>query len=1801
MLYTSEEERKAREEEKLRKLQAGNTAMQQAEDMFGGEPLTRGDRGALEIQSESQEDVEMSASPPALQPQTNDLFSNVDTILDISSSANQSTEVLAGVDKVFTSLPERSLSPDQEKAMDNYSVAQQVSNLQGDSEEDSGSFFGDVGDFVANFGEVLIEDTLNLPNRVLTLGLSAAIAYDGVKWDLLGFNERAEESYAAAKAVEDFMKENEIDLIDTEDNQSGAGTAGAVAGTLVSLVTAGGLASKAIKIPEITRRLLIGANVKGKYLKNLTAFLSTTAAGEIGAQLVIDPEDPLLVNAIADWVNPDEVDPAVYDVLSALSTDPTDLDTVNRLRLLVEGGALSAVVSGVGHGVAKAAKSDVGEAIARSVKKSGMSIKELGDSVVNKWFKKIADDLDDPKLMEEAAADRNFLTDSPQNDVLATEQWLIEKEGFTVEQAMRAVREEKMSQLDLSSKGTAELLPEPEAGFQVADSQVSGVNQVENSGPIQLGALDSKITAEGFDPAKYKGKQEDITLSEHVTRKKPSDLVGSMIDEDPSIGERLIIRKVLENQGMAPIEAYRVSTRMINAGALERARYFKSKTGMTLEEFKVKETEYLPINTEREELLVAEEYLMATQEGMTPKKAMETVRKQARPDPDAIVAEEPLSIAEITGKTVDEMREELFNKDPIYKRRIMVRDMLEEQGQNPSTAAGTATYLARQEADTFRRFIKARTGLSWEEYRTVNQAPPKNTDMGGQLRVDNASKTQVSDIIENVTDTVAGKQIDNNSNTQPINNLWSKVIAAVARSSHTIDNLTMKTHGFNSEAVVMRNVVESPEEIDTFFYPDVAKRLKEIHKKGTKEEFVDAVTSEISKSGAVVADQKANVIHARRSNMLDPGANGRVVLPAEIGKADSRLVMTEAKSLGNIQVENGFDIEEFEDFLLWVQHKRAKASDKPSVLRIDEAARTRSDKLIAAGDANKQYRKAAREFGELMQTTLQYAKRSGVVSSEGYARMVASASKDYDYYNYIPLTVDPEQLTKLTGKSSSRGSASQVAELKGNVDVPLENPLIATVKYIDNMLVKSEANREKQAIFKMIDDASKNGNEFAKGVAEKIDMREVLKDKAARANIIETIKKKTAELKKRGVETEIDEANFKGVREGSSEEAEAALTRLLQELPEIGEFTIGQGRTQVVLRDGKMDFYNIKDEDLLTYFRSEQSPRTLTAVSKNLANDPIVKWLAKGAEIGLVKPAKVMAEFIVRSPAFVAVNYVREGLIAPVNSAFSFLPFRHTVEGMKQMVFDQEVLREAVAGGMSGSARIDTLGKTYRQLAARGADYKEGLISRNMKKIQSSTLKMIARKGTTLAGKGLSAMDSIVRAFENSSRLAEYSIGRKRGYVPEIAALMGNEVSTNFLKRGNSATINTIMDASMFLSPTIQAMHKFAKSARRRPVLFTSSVLTYAALDYQMEEVGNQFDEYRYGLNEYDKGMNFIIPNILEGSNPDAPELDPETPFIALPLPHELGGLAKVFNGIYRGLAEHEDDQVYLKVKESVGRFLENATPSIGTPTAFKPIIDTWWNEDDFGNKIVPEYLENEAATPFMTKARTSEMAKMLSRVQANLIETFTGARNETFVHPLVLDHIIKGYSVGLLRGGLNAIDSLARDEEQGELPASRLGGDSIDVNPVSWSINSTVDKFAIDAAELRGYMAPFYEVQRKAKDYGNKIRSYTTANELLEMTDDIFNTEMLLIPDEEELLVSLGTSDPISRRTGQLLRKYQVMRTQVANRGDITPDQKRVEIDDIDQKIRRTSVSYIRYIERVDPKDSLDKFIGVFDRGSEN
>ena len=479
-----------------------------------------------------------------------------------------------------------------------------------------------------------------------------------------------------------------------------------------------------------------------------------------------------------------------------------------------------------------------------------------------------------------------------------------------------------------------------------------------------------------------------------------------------------------------------------------------------------------------------------------------------------------------------------------------------------------------------------------------------------------------------------------------------------------------------------------------------------------------------------------------------------------------------------------------------------------------------------------------------------------------------------------------------------------------------------------------------------------------------------------------------------------------------------------------------------VLENGKPVSYDVADQLFIDAVKSLNMPEL-----------PFLSFFAA--------PANLLRNLVTKDPGFMMANLMRDSLSAWVTSGAKMTPIAATIANFGRAIGGNDpvyiALRNAgVIGGYEFAAGVENSGIILGESLRRATG------------TQTGTEK--ALKPFTSLWRGL---EKGTEASDAATRMAVYKATLEKTGNEAEAIYRAMEVM-NFNRKGNLAIVRILTAAVPFLNARMQGLDVFYRAAFGKMATEDAAAIQksffirgatlmaltsmYWFLTHDDEEYLNQEQETR--------DNNWLFPSAG----------------IRIPIPFEVGVLFKVVPERMLEYAFGSDTG-----KDMADSFKRNLISTFAfnpIPQTVLPFVEARTNYSFFTMRpIVGQGMEN-VAKEYQMAPNTSEAAKKLG-----------GILGES---PIIVDHIMKGYTGSLGMYAIDLIDAVLFSNDASPKPAKRF-----EQMPV-------IKRFALDK-EAKGTVTAYYDLKNSVDEVVRTVNLMERTSNVADMGDYIEKNAYLL------------------------------------------------------------------------------------------
>ena len=451
-----------------------------------------------------------------------------------------------------------------------------------------------------------------------------------------------------------------------------------------------------------------------------------------------------------------------------------------------------------------------------------------------------------------------------------------------------------------------------------------------------------------------------------------------------------------------------------------------------------------------------------------------------------------------------------------------------------------------------------------------------------------------------------------------------------------------------------------------------------------------------------------------------------------------------------------------------------------------------------------------------------------------------------------------------------------------------------------------------------------------------------------------------------------------------------------------------------ILEKGKPVSYDVADQLFIDAVKS-----------LNLPELPFLSFFAA--------PANLLRNLVTKDPGFMMANLMRDSLSAWVTSGAKMTPIASTIANFGRAIGGTDpvyiALRNAgVIGGYEFAAGVENSGTILGESLRRATG------------TQTGTEK--ALKPFTSLWRGL---EKGTEASDAATRMAVYkSVMEQTGNEAE-AIYRAMEV-LNFNRKGNLAIVRILTAAVPFLNARMQGLDVFYRAAFGKMASTDAAAIqksffirgaTLMALTSMYWFLTHDDEEY-LAQEQETRDNNWLFPSAG----------------VRIPIPFEVGVLFKVVPE--RILEYMFGSDTGKDMADSFKRNLINTFAFNPIPQTVLPFVEARTNYSFYTMRdIVSQGMEN-VAKEYQVAPNTSEAAKKLGKILGE--------------SPIIVDHIMKGYTGSLGMYAIDLIDAVLFSNGDSPKPAKRF-----EQMPV-------IKRFALDK-EAKGTVTSYYDLKNSVDE----------------------------------------------------------------------------------------------------------------------
>jgi len=499
-------------------------------------------------------------------------------------------------------------------------------------------------------------------------------------------------------------------------------------------------------------------------------------------------------------------------------------------------------------------------------------------------------------------------------------------------------------------------------------------------------------------------------------------------------------------------------------------------------------------------------------------------------------------------------------------------------------------------------------------------------------------------------------------------------------------------------------------------------------------------------------------------------------------------------------------------------------------------------------------------------------------------------------------------------------------------------------------------------------------------------------------------------------------------------------------------------------------------------------------------------------------PANLLRNLVTKDPGFMLANMMRDSLSAYATSGANMTPIVDTIRNFGAVMANrspefQALVNAGVIGGYEFS----------RDVASSGRDLAKDLRKKSGTQVGSEkTLRPI----TSLWGfleKGTEASDA-------ATRIAVYKDVMKRTGNEAEAIRQAAEVM-NFNRKGSSAVIRIVTAAIPFLNARIQGLDvlyragmaprpagvnktDYQKQVQKNFLIRGATMMALSSMYWFMMK---DDDEYKKQEQEV-RDNNWILPMINA----------------RIPIPFEVGVLFKVIPErileYYFGSDTGED------LAKSMERALRSTFAVNYIPQTVLPLVEATTNYSYFTMRPIVSQGVEGLRPGLQVGPNTTQIAQTVGK-----------AINES---PILIDHLIQGYTGTMGMYLVNAVDSIFDAMSDSQKPSLR-----IEQYPI-------LKRFMIDS-EAKGSVSAYFDLKKAVDETVRTVNALQATGQGEELADFVGGKHRMFGLDTASLLGARGFITNMDAKMKPLLENARKIRA-----SEMDPDDKRDQLSAINEAL---------------------------------
>lgn len=514
-------------------------------------------------------------------------------------------------------------------------------------------------------------------------------------------------------------------------------------------------------------------------------------------------------------------------------------------------------------------------------------------------------------------------------------------------------------------------------------------------------------------------------------------------------------------------------------------------------------------------------------------------------------------------------------------------------------------------------------------------------------------------------------------------------------------------------------------------------------------------------------------------------------------------------------------------------------------------------------------------------------------------------------------------------------------------------------------------------------------------------------------------------------------------------------------------------------------------------------------------------------------PAKLLRTGATSAPEFAFRNPLRDWQNAFLNSKVGFNPVIDFTKGLFAMLGKtDEYWRWKESGGEW--SMLVSLDRSIGEEATKRMGLEAGTAKDRLK----TEAKNAVRHPIQTA---LRPFETLSELGEKPTRVGVFMRGRKRGLSDMEAALESRTASTDFNIRGGSEAAKIVGSTYTFVNARAQTTAQLARTWWNHPVETSIKGLVAGGIPSLALYAINRDDPEYWKRSEFERDMFWFLPLKIAGRQVKIPK-------------SEIGVL---FGTSIEKVLQYFDEKAAYRPK--VTAFLKDVLQSLSPvgnkgelfPTAVRPAIEAWANRSFYyDTPLVSD--QKEKLAPFLQyKATTSETMKAIGKA--------------TNISPAKLENTVRGYTGGLGRHAIRAMDFLG--DKLGIFKTGARPADPINVPVLSGFVSQRAEGFESEPARK------FYQIADKLDECKATLKALQQKNDAKGVIEwaQSHETEMKLLTYGKMQRPDGTTTDVWTKARTQLstLRKAMNM---VVERKDLSAGEKAKALEDLNKQVSKAT-----------------------------